>query len=270
MKDGINDHGVVVNINVVAKDDLVKAGKENTETQKGSGKLKVHQDFLPAYLLAHSTSAVDAVLKMKNDINIYGDLGGLEYVHCMISDIKDTFVVEIIGNEVIAIGYDSNDPADNTAIGAKVRSNELPIMTNWYLNYDELPISALVKDDKYTFNACGLERYGILSANYANSEPMADLMKRARYTNEMLLDVTHPDFPFSDLGAGCIYGLSTYNTSEVFKKFVDSDREKMRIALETENRDLGIWITSHNTVYDIANKTFTLVFEEDYDNPMTF
>ncbi len=42
MKDGINDCGVVININVVAKKDIDDAGLGNTETQMGRGLPKVH------------------------------------------------------------------------------------------------------------------------------------------------------------------------------------------------------------------------------------
>lgn len=44
----------------------------------------------------------------------------------------------------------------------------------------------------------------------------------------------------------------------------------MEYAFANNDRTLGVWLTSHNTVYDIANKTFTLVFEENYDNLMNF
>lgn len=269
MKDGINEHGVTVNINVVSMQDLVDCGLANNETLPGMP--RVHMDCVPAYVLAHATSAVDAVKRMQSEISIYGDLAGEEYIHFMISDMKDTFTVEVIGSQLYVIGYSMNDPADNDIVGARpAREGELPIMTNWYLNYDKLPEIAICADGKYTYHGCGIERYNVLSAGYESAGSMLELMKTARYTNEILKDVSADNYPFSDACGMSIYGLSAYNAIPQFKEFIDGDRAKMKLALETGDRTKGIWITSHNSNYDIASKSFTFVFEEDYDHPMTF
>lgn len=117
LKDGINDCNVVVNINVVSKIDLDDVGLKNTSTNPG--KRRVHCDCVPSYILAYADSAVDAVRIMKNEIDIYGYLKGSgpeanEYLHYMISDMKNTFVVEIIGNRLCVIGYGMN--ADNDKV----------------------------------------------------------------------------------------------------------------------------------------------------------
>lgn len=103
LKDGINDHHVVININVVSKVDIDEVGLRNTETNPG--KRRVHCDCVPSYVLAYANSAVDAIKLMKDDISIYGylkDKSGRpeanEYLHYMVSDLDDTFVIEIIGN----------------------------------------------------------------------------------------------------------------------------------------------------------------------------
>lgn len=232
-------------------------------------------------MLAYANSAIDAVKIMKERINIYGYLpvkGGLidEHLHYMISDIDNTFTVEIIGNKVCVIGYAMNKPGANEEVGAYVDEINLhnPIMTNWWLNFHEIGKSrpsALVKDGKYTMYACGIERYAMLNSNYGNDDmTMFDLMRSAKYTNEMDFEPDNPDFPFSDIGAGCIYGYDEYLKGGLFKKYVDEDRKKMRYALDNDDRTLGIWFTSHHTTYDIKNKSFVLAFEEDYGNPMRF
>ena len=104
--DGINESEVCVNINVVPEKDLINIGLGNTKGTK-PGARRVHQLCVPCMILAEATSAVDAVERMLS-VDIYGDLIGLEYVHYMISDKDDTFVVEIIGDKVYVMAFSSN------------------------------------------------------------------------------------------------------------------------------------------------------------------
>lgn len=218
LKDGINDCNVVININVVSKIDLDEVGLKNASTNPG--KRRVHCDCVPSYILAYADSAVDAIHIMKNEIDIYGYLKGSgpeanEYLHYMISDMKNTFVVEIIGNRLCVIGYSMN--ADNDTVYGIVDQfivdpDEFPnpIMTNWYLNYNILPEKAIAKDGKYTYHGCGIERFRILSDNYDTAASVFDLMKLARYKNEILMDVSDPNFPFSDATGRSVYDYQTY------------------------------------------------------------
>lgn len=218
LKDGINDHNVVVNINVVSKKDLDDVGLKNTATNPGMK--RVHCDCVPSYILAYANSAADAIDIMKNKIDIYGYLKGAseeanEYLHYMISDLNNTFVVEIIKNEIFVIGYDFNK--DNAKVKDIVNQFKVdpiefpnPIMTNWYLNYGALPTKAIATDRKYTLHGCGIERFKILSENYDSAKSVFDLMKLARYKNEIIKDVSDPYFPFSDATGMSIFNYEKY------------------------------------------------------------
>lgn len=289
LKDGINDHNVVVNINVVSKKDLDDVGLNNTETNPAVDK-RVHCDCVPSYILAYANSAADAINIMKNKINIYGYLKGAseeanEYLHYMISDPNNTFVVEIIRNELFVIGYDFN--TDNDKVKNIVNQMQVdpivfphPIMTNWYLNYESLPLAAIKADGKYTQYGCGIERFKVLNDNYDSAESVFELMKLAKYKNACEKKPEDENFPFSDLiGRSTVQGGKVVDYYDymnfrygdiVLKDIIDSERQKMNDAFANNKRNLGVWLTSHNTVYDIENKTFTLVFEEDYDNVMNF
>lgn len=125
--DGINEDGLYVGINVVSKKDLdaLGPGYENKNGTNPGGR-DVHTVCVPCMLLAEADSAVNAV-KLMQSVNMYGDLVGLEHVHFMISDLEDTFVVEIIGDNVYVQGFDMNVHH----IDGELHQG-LPIMTNWY------------------------------------------------------------------------------------------------------------------------------------------
>lgn len=107
--DGINQNGVCVNINVVSKKDLDDMGEgfANVNGTNPGASRKVHMLCMPSYILAHAETAVDA-LRLMSESDVYGDLLGLEHVHFMISDIRDTFVVEVIGDRLKVRGFSTN------------------------------------------------------------------------------------------------------------------------------------------------------------------
>lgn len=261
MLDGINENHVVVNINVVSKADLDRRSLGNF-LGSNPGKEPIHTLCVPSMLLSRARSAVHAVQIMR-DVNIFGNLVEAEYLHYMISDPYDTFVVEQIGDRFEVIGFQSNAhviPGQTTL--------DFPIMTNWYLYTCKFAKTGLI-DGKYTENGCGIERYDKIRDTYGSIENtrigMFKAMKSIRFTNEILLDPTDMYFPFSDFGFGAKYTTTDYVNDLDFKRKIDAERIKISKALDERDRTKGIWLTSHNTVYDIENNSFSLVFEEDYD-----
>ena len=100
----------------------------------------------------------------------------------MLSDAKETYVIEYIDGELIARNYTDN------------------IMTNFYVNYTTNTLYAKhvsqtgqkVTEKVYegfpilTPHACGVERYAIPKEHYAeckeSAEGMAHLIERVKYT----------------------------------------------------------------------------------------
>lgn len=275
--DGINEKGVCVNINVVSKKDLDDYG-EGFANVRGTkpGATRVHMLCMPSVILAHADSAV-AALKIMSEADIYGDLVGLEHVHFMISDKDDTFVVEVIGDKLKIRGFSRNDHNDCGYV-TEIVGKEALIMTNWYLCNDSQPRFPLpYVRGKYTPNACGIERYDLLRALYTRGgyevteQETVDMLKAVRFTNQVIMDpATDKNYPFSDFGWGSKWTQEDYLNDEDFKQRVDSAIESIRSALASKDRTKGVWITSHNTTYDLTKKTTRLVFEEDYDSPMCF
>lgn len=115
MLDGINEDGVCVTMNVVSKKDLDDFGP-GFENVHGTnpGKKPVHMLCVPCMILAEASSAVDAVERLRN-VNIYGDLLGIEHLHFFISDKGDrwsdngdSYVVEVVGDKLRVLSFTSN------------------------------------------------------------------------------------------------------------------------------------------------------------------
>lgn len=94
---------------------------------------------------------------------------------------------------------------------------------------------------------------------------MFESMKSIRFTNEILLDPTDIYFPFSDFGFGAKYTTTDYINDLDFRRKIDAEQIKISKSLDEYDWTKGIWLTSHNTIYDIENNSFSPVFEEDYD-----
>ncbi|MBQ7154604.1 MAG: linear amide C-N hydrolase, partial [Synergistaceae bacterium] len=172
--DGINENGVAMNSNVVPAVDLDFATLLSTKY----GKPRIHALAVVRYVLDHAKSAAHGVELLKNmDIYVgYGTWG----LHWMLSDDKETYIIECIDGELVA----RND-TDN-------------IMTNFYVNYaPNTPYAKHIAQTGQkvagkvyenfpilTPHACGVERYAILKEHYAvgaeSTEGMSHLMERVK------------------------------------------------------------------------------------------
>lgn len=149
--DGINQKGVVANINVVPRQDVAEVTGTNPNGEK------LHMLHMVRYILDNAASAKEA-LDLLAERNIYGDLGD-KYLHLMVADKKKTYIVEFLDNKLVAQEKTGNEQ----------------IMTNFYNNLDD-----------YTENAMGVERYKILQENYdmGNSvQGMFELLQKVSYIN---------------------------------------------------------------------------------------
>lgn len=232
--DGINEKGVTANINVVPYDDVTKVEGTNPEGEK------LHMLHMVRFVLDKADSADKAVELLKTR-NIYGDLHKSHYLHMMVADKDKTYIIEFLDNKLVAQEKTGNEQ----------------VMTNFYCNLPEI-----------TNHAMGIERYKILQDGYdtVNSvDSMAELMKKASFIH------------LPELNLSTAWGSDTgYSQSEIK---VNTDEEKTLwfdlylkkynpfIASESnrKNPDSGVWITVHNTNYDMKNKTLKLYFQQDYN-----
>ncbi len=224
--DGINDSWVAININVVPTWDLWFTTWTNPEWQNRSAINIVR------YVLDKANS-VDHAIELLKQLNIYAPMTETftQELHFMISDSNKTVIVEFVNNEMVVV--DEN------------------IMTNFYASQE------------FTPHANGIERYNLLKENYDlwNTQTwMIELMKKVWYTNLYNPD-TNP-FRYSEYYMNRwedSYGDLTINsTPEDLAQLIENSNTKFL----TRERNWIFWQTVHTSIYDLENKTLTIIPQE--------
>lgn len=256
--DGINENGVAINCNVAPAIDLDFATLRSTNY----GKPRLHAVSVVRYVLDHAKSAAHGV-ELLRDMDIYGGYG-IWGLHWMLSDEKETYIIECIDGELVA----RND-TDN-------------IMTNFYVNYGSYSRYSKFATQKgqkvagkiyegfpiLTPHACGVERYAILKEHYAegaeSAEGMSHLMERVKYTQAYEGD-TNP-FWYTEFNER---DLTIENAPMDFKAIIQSSIDTYKLHDRNINPN-NFWHTWHTSVYDLANRTLRLNIQEDYSKHYDF
>ena len=230
--DGMNEKGLVVNTNVLSREDW--GSEDHVGTNKKLPELNVL--FTPRALLDNCAD-VKTALEYLDKHNITPLQSKKMNLQIMISDPKETYVVEFINNKIVA----------------RARN----IMTNYHLFYENIPDNAL-----------GVERYKVLEDNYdmggTSMQSMWELMKKARYTNLY-------DYPthiwYSELSSSKY----PYSKLEQNKESIEAELSVIAKIWETEKKRIeesglpettSFWDTAHNSIYDIRNKKLWVTVHE--------
>lgn len=238
--DGINDAGVIASINVVpGKEDV----GELTGTNPGAEDL--HAAYVVRYILDNADSADEAVELLKAR-NISGSAISEMYLHVMIADPVKTYVVEFINNQLVA----------------QEKMGDEQIMTNFYVNLPEL-----------TEHAAGVERYQILKEHYNEGNSVAGmyaLMARVKYSNaynyssEPWYSEAAPQSVIKNLDSPefAVYAEAFEAMQKDYWNYITND---IRNPANT-----AFWHTTHNSVYDIKNRTLRIMVQENYSDYFDF
>lgn len=239
--DGINDAGVIASINVVpGKEDIGELTGTNPDGEP------LNAAYAVRYILDNAKSADDAVALLKTR-NLYGTAVSGLYLHIMIADPAKTYVVEFIDNKMVA----------------QVKTGDEQIMTNFYVNIPEL-----------TDHASGVERYQILKENYNEGNSMVgmrNLMARVKYSNAYNYS-TYPAWYSESIPQSLIKN----QDSPEFAKFLeifDNVRKDYWNYVTNDIRNPAnttFWHTTHNSIYDIKNRTLRLTVQENYSDYFDF
>lgn len=238
--DGMNEKGLVVNTNVLSRADW--GSRPHTGTKDNLPELNVL--FTPRALLDNCAD-VGMALEYLDGHNITPLQSEKMNLQIMISDPRETYVVEFINNTIVAR-----------------RQN---IMTNYHLFYENIPDNAL-----------GVERYKVLEENYPmggeSMQSMWELMKKARYTKLY-------DYPthiwYSELSSSTY----PYSKLEENKERIEAElsaiskawkAEKERVEKSGLPEKTPFWDTAHNSIYDIRNKKLWVTVHEWDKQKMAF
>ena len=244
--DGINDAGLVCNINVVNMYDV----EDNMHTHTNPGKPQIMVMNLVRALLDNCGNIEEAKEFINNHdiVPIPMELGEMWDGHIMIADPKNTVIVEFTGEK-----------------GSEVKFIETTIMTNFY-NHQ------YAATGEYPAHACGVERYEILKANCDGGNTMQgmwELMKKVQYT-QTYKESTEPFWCSEYYDVIPTFDEQTkdyWTKGKVLEQEMPAiEVEAYKVYEETGEYDpeLNLWFTAHNSIYDIANKTLWVTIREKY------
>ena len=252
MMDGINDAGLVCNINVVNMYDI----ENNIHSHTNPSKPRIMIMNLVRALLDNCGSVAEAKEFINNhDITpIPEELGDLWDCHIMIADADNTVIAEFTGEK-----------------GSEVKYIETNIMTNFYNHLYEAA-------GEYPPHACGVERYEILKAGYDSGntmEGMWELLKKVQYT-QTYKESTEPFWcsEYYDVIPSFDEHPVEYWTKEKIleQEMPATEVEAYKVYEENGKYDpeLNLWFTAHNSTYDIADRTLWLTIRENYEKHYEF
>ncbi|MBQ0038620.1 MAG: linear amide C-N hydrolase [Clostridiales bacterium] len=244
--DGINEKGVVCEMNVVPAMDI------GMTTGTNPGKPVVNMGNVVRFVLDNAASAKEAVelLEARNLCIPWDWAGsvsaGWEF-HYLIADAADTYVVEVINNKLTAL------------------KNE-EILTNYYLGLEN-----------GTENGMGIERRETLHQNREMADSvdgMARLMQLVYWTK--VNDTNAENYCYSDhFGTtapdGTVITKSNYeNYKNELLNAGKTDGELTAEMLKTGENPYGLWITLHTCVFDIQARSMQFSMHENPEVVYTY
>lgn len=281
--DGMNECGVVCNMNVCSLEDAGEYSGTNP------GKERLFMMRACREILDHATCVEDAIQLLKSKDCYIDDELFDSNLHFMIADANKTVLVEMYDNDLTIINMsDETDPY-----------YQKPIMTNWYLSMTEerakqtwiakRPQSEPTPDPELNkivnINGQGTERYAKLYEAYDNIKTFADMYEamKGAWISQTYLSKDRAEWPSEDIDQYCKTNSRVFNNwensedeyiGEVGKggyKFLYKDYHEI---IKNSDREHGplhdVWITQHTTIFQFSTKTLWVISDEDYPNTFTF
>lgn len=235
LTDGINDAGLICEINVVP------AGDKGFTTGTNPFGEDLCAIMIPRYLLDYASDVGEAIALLEQRNIFAADSDELQQeFHFMLSDGSRTAVIEFVDNEMTVI----EDFVDDK-----------PIMTNFYLDgYNGTKASL-------TPYSQGIERHAILLDGYGNvntEKDMIELMKSVIFT-KTYTELENPWYSEFNGKHGEPYGdLTKDSTPEEYEPIVAA----ARAAYAERERDGATWQTVHASVYNRDKRKLIVIPQE--------
>lgn len=262
-KDGINEAGLCVSINVVPHGDK---GDNSTVVTAGSEKT-LCTVMVPRYILDHFTTAAAAAQAMQT-FSYYHPAStiasGYEH-HFLIADKDNAYILEFVEGAVVV-----------------TEVNGAPFMTNFHvdgttLNADNsvyTPATQTETETAFSYNhitkhGAGLERWNLLAAGVAGAtdvEGMRTLMTSLKYTNTYRVETT----PRWDTELVGIAELEVDSPTADFTPVHTAVQEQFSKRTRDDAPELQTWQTVHSSVYDMKALSLQLVVQEDASAKYSF
>lgn len=244
--DGVNDQGLAANVLVLPEGvvDYTTGSNPEGEDMCSLRLVRTVLDYC---------SNVDEAIELIKSKNIYAPHSDSmdSEVHWRIADANKSVVIEFVNNELKVV-------------------EDKPVVTNFYLyDYDGKTMPAVPE---------GIERYNILMDNYdmgSTKEGMIELMKSVKFSKSYDLGTVPFWYSEQAIPDGCTsadYGDPDLSDGDLSKAGPWEDLIGTALSNFEKGRakagDGCAWITCYTAVYDLANKTLTVIpqeTDEEYD-----
>ena len=245
--DGLNEEGVVVSCHFLPSNEHTIGTNINSHT-------KIPSNFLVRYILDNYATAREAMIAIRNDLNIYSPQRG--ETHLLIADKTETYYITFIKNNVKIIKLD-----------------ERPYITNFnieglqLINIDNA--NSIVNVNSIDEYSTGVERYNIINKEYESVNSLdtsINLLKKLNYANTYSQD-TNPFWYSEYVSKKYNLSLSEIETNKIkFLPIIEKEINKFKNrSRDQANENYGTWHTKHSVVYNIDSLEMHLSNQEKFD-----
>lgn len=245
--DGMNDAGVVCNINLAPNGDY---GYTTGTDPKKEGLCGIQ---VIRYILDNANS-VDHAIELLQNRNIWMPHSNKidEECHFLISDATKSVVIEFIHNKMIVLDHNM---ITNFYIYGVTFNNDGSV----YTPATQTETKNAITMNNITSFGCGLERYNIINNELNNIDDvdgMINLMKSLYYTNTYTANPNDETWYTEMVG---VNNLTVASTPEMYQPIFEGTYNWF----EHRSRDTATtWHTVHTSVYDMASLTLTILNQE--------
>lgn len=245
--DGINEHGLAMNSNVVPLD---KGPNDGIPTE--ASLIDVSVRSLVRYVLDNFATAEEAIDHLQKYVTIhqssYMTSLGFE-LHWLIADASSTYVLELIDGHLVAT---TADQMTNFHVSGTIFNEDGTVYTPY--TSDETHNAELTNN--ITPHAAGLERWNALVAGKQSATSLAAmrmLMSQIKYTNA-----------YQPANNWCteFTGISSLTAGSPYEDFLPALTVAHQMYLNRSRETADTWQTTHSIVFDLAAKAMHIIFQE--------
>lgn len=250
--DGLNEEGVVVSCHFLPSNEHTIGTNINSHT-------KIPSNFLVRYILDNYATAREAMIAIRNDLNIYSPQRG--ETHLMIADKTETYYITFIKNNVKIIKLDERPFITNFNIEG------LQLIVDNANNIDNA--NSIVNTSSIDEYSTGVERYNIINKEYESINSLdtsINLLKKLNYVNTYSQD-TDP-FWYSEYVSreNNLSLLDIETNKSKFLPIIEKEISKFENrSRDQTNENYGTWHTKHSVVYNIEDLKIYLSNQENFD-----
>lgn len=254
LRDGINDAGVIAEMNVVPRE----KGNNDYVTPLLDQKAEIPAIMMCRYILDNFGSATEAVEFVRDHAAVYFSkaLHDMDYeLHYLIADSDSTYVMEFVDGHTSIV--EANYITNFHITGVQFNQNG-----SVYTPETQDSDHDAIRTNLITPHGSGLERWNYICENYDScdsAEGMRALLDGLTYTKAYSTSESPSDpYWYTEFVGDNTVATPVSGYSEIVAAAGEAFLNRSR-----DDVDPFTWQTVHSIIYDISEKTASIIFQED-------